>query len=354
MKNKLKNIQALRGIAVLLVMLLHLSAIEKKYSTDTIIPDFLHFGAFGVDIFFMISGFIMMTVTEGLARGSTTSSRFLLLRMTRIYPLYWLTTALLALLVWLAPGILSTPPSGVSFLFNSFFLLPQESIPLLSVGWTLVHEIYFYLVFACLLFLPEKKLPVSLLVWSLATIIFYYYLSPVQEQAPWTYIAFNPLTLEFTTGCGIALLLRKWQPRSPTALLFAGFALAIVIWKYWQEQSGNSSDFPLGGDRVIYFLLPCALLLTGCTTMELRGLYLPAFLQKIGDTSYSIYLTHVLALSAMGKIWQLFTIRDSIVDNLVALPVIFVLTIFTGVLCSRLLERAILEFFRRHLHISRQ
>lgn len=347
MKNTLKNIQALRGIAVLLVMLLHLSAIEKKYSADTIIPDFFHIGAFGVDVFFVISGFIMVTVTEHLARNCKTALHFLFLRITRIYPLYWLSTAIIALIVTLLPGITSFTSSAPYFLVKSLFLLPQESIPLLSVGWTLVHEMNFYVVFSLFLLLHKQWLPTALLLWSLITTAFYSYLSPTQELQPWLYIVTNPLNLEFTMGCCIALLSGKLKFHFPLMVSAAGFMLAIAGWKYWQLQTGNGTDFPLGGDRVILFTLPSALILAGVVAMEKSGKFLPDFLQKIGDASYSVYLTHVLLLSGMGKIWQSIACSNSILDNIVALPIIFILTLAAGGLCHRWIELKLLSITRR-------
>jgi peptidoglycan/LPS O-acetylase OafA/YrhL len=351
-KITVKNIQALRGIAVLLVMLLHLYAIEKKYSADTILPELFHLGAFGVDIFFLISGFIMATVTAGSEKGIHTASNFLLLRLTRIYPLYWAITALLAILVLLIPGILSTPIFNTQFLINSFFLLPQPYIPLLSVGWTLVHEMYFYFIFSFfLLALKESHRLAAILIWCLISAIGYLYILPTQEQSPWIYIAINPLTLEFTTGCLIAMLLQKWQPKHPVFIITSGGFLAWLIWHFWQTQI-NNSEFPIGGDRVIYFLLPASLIVTGGVSMEKAGRILPAFLQKIGDASYSVYLTHVLVLSAMGKLWQPLGNRNSLLDNFAVLPIFCFVTIYAGMLCHTLLERKLLTLTRKKIPFS--
>ncbi len=100
MHTKLNNIQALRAFAVLLVVGLHLLAVEVKYGQfDVLLPTFLRIGISGVDLFFVISGFIMVTVTAKghigfFAERLAGSWRFFYLRLSRIYPLYWLVWAI--------------------------------------------------------------------------------------------------------------------------------------------------------------------------------------------------------------------------------------------------------------------
>jgi len=88
--SKIQNIQALRGIAVIAVVFSHLVIIEKKYGgSETILPEFLLFGKFGVDLFFVISGFIMVTITRSKFQIPREALKFFYRRVARIYPLYW-------------------------------------------------------------------------------------------------------------------------------------------------------------------------------------------------------------------------------------------------------------------------
>jgi exopolysaccharide production protein ExoZ len=92
---KIQNIQALRGIAVLSVVFFHLLMIERKYGgSRTILPDLFQFGMFGVDLFFVISGFVMFTVSRGKFQIPKQTLRFIYHRMARIYPTYWVYSIL--------------------------------------------------------------------------------------------------------------------------------------------------------------------------------------------------------------------------------------------------------------------
>ena len=94
--NKIYNIQALRGIAALLVVLSHLLIIEQKYGgTQTILSEMVRFGVFGVDLFFVISGFIMITISRNKFQSSKETLKFIYHRTTRIYPAYWFYSSLL-------------------------------------------------------------------------------------------------------------------------------------------------------------------------------------------------------------------------------------------------------------------
>ena len=145
---KIQNIQALRGIAVLSVVFFHLLTIEQKYGgSKTILPDLLQFGMFGVDLFFVISGFVMVTVTRGKFQILKQASRFIYHRAARIYPTYWVYSILVLIVFLLQPSWVNNSQGNQANILASFLLFPSQTLPLVMVGWTLIHEIYFYLVF---------------------------------------------------------------------------------------------------------------------------------------------------------------------------------------------------------------
>lgn len=354
MKSFFHNIQSLRGIAVLVVVFFHLIGIQRKYSPDYALPEYLQFGAVGVDIFFLISGFLMMSVTRSFSPGLKSMRRFVLHRGIRIYPLYWLVSApILAILLvdsapfltalHFNPEILKNIPATPYYLLQSMLLLPQANLPPLTVSWTLIHEMYFYCVFGIFLLFPAKLHVPALILWSVVTQVFWQQLQPTQWQ-PWSYLLFNPLTLEFTTGCLIAVILQRWQAPNPVFILLTGVLSALASWHLWT--SANSYEFPIAGDRVLYFLLPCALILVGAVSLEYRGnIFYPA-LQKIGDASYSLYLTHILFLSVGRKIWQVYGDNSSMIANLLWWPALFAVTLAGGMLCYRWIEKPMLAALR--------
>ena len=149
---KLRSIQALRGIAVLGVVAFHVALVEGKYSGgDRLLPDFLRFGETGVDLFFVISGFVMVTVAQGRFGGTRELPRFLWSRITRIYPTYWFYFFITLAVFLVKPEWVNASEENQAQLVTSFLLLPSEQLPLVMVGWSLIHELWFYLVFAGLL-----------------------------------------------------------------------------------------------------------------------------------------------------------------------------------------------------------
>jgi peptidoglycan/LPS O-acetylase OafA/YrhL len=138
--NKLRSIQALRGVAVLSVVAFHALSIEQKYSGgDLLFPDFLRLGQSGVDLFFVISGFVMVTVTKGRFGPNGERMRFLWGRLTRIYPTYWfyffLTAALEFIIGALAAIFISKELATRLSTRNAAVIIFIS----LSVGLPLVH-----------------------------------------------------------------------------------------------------------------------------------------------------------------------------------------------------------------------
>jgi len=165
---RLSSIQALRGIAALLVLVFHIAEIQRSVigtGPDTIwLSGWWNGGYSGVDLFFVISGFIMVYVTQNKAGSWRHSLQFLYARIVRIYPVWWVFSGIMALYFWQAYGV----PADIeranisgglgAYLLRSVLLLPQAAVPVLGLGWSLIHEVYFYLVFALILCVPRRYL----------------------------------------------------------------------------------------------------------------------------------------------------------------------------------------------------
>ena len=144
LQNKIESIQVLRFFAAFSVMMVHLPIFE--------------FGIWGVDIFFIISGFIMMYVTENNEKF------FLIKRIFRIVPLYWILTLGVFILAIFVPDILNNTTANIEHLFKSLFFIPFDKngtghFPILFLGWTLNFEVIFYFLFALsLVFFQKNKM----------------------------------------------------------------------------------------------------------------------------------------------------------------------------------------------------
>ena len=147
--NKIKSIQLLRAIAIIFVMIEHVS--------------YWGFGAFGVDIFFVISGFVMMysthmeEVTKGYRSGLKT---FLPKRLLRIIPLYYVMTVLTYIAIRVFPQFFRGTETDFTQLIKSFLFIPYESaahtMPIVKVGWCLNYEVLFYLIFFIAILISYK------------------------------------------------------------------------------------------------------------------------------------------------------------------------------------------------------
>ena len=297
---KLVNIQALRGVAALLVLFGHLNQIEDRYVGAPVLPGGLSLGFSGVDLFFLISGFVMVHVTLGGGAGRRAAGAFLYSRAARIYPLYWLVS-LAVLAVYLArPELVNASQGGEVNVLASFLLVPQERLPLLMVGWTLIHEMYFYAVFALLVWAPSSRRMTYLCLW--AVIVAAGAIAGWRDYSAWTDILFHPLTFEFLTGCALAYLIHRGVESYGAVALACGVTWLVALW-VWRGLSGEIA-FPEGWDRVASFTPGYAAILYGVVALERRGGWRsPGWLQYLGDASYALYLTHILTLSALGRLW---------------------------------------------------
>ncbi|MCF6293897.1 MAG: acyltransferase [Robiginitomaculum sp.] len=342
---RLDSIRALRGIAVLLVLASHLLIIERKYSNDQILPDWLINGLSGVDLFFVISGFIMVYVTQNTRVGWQSSWLFLLARITRIYPLYWVVSLSLVFVWLIVPHMVFSSTLGQPNFFRSFLLLPDQQPPLLAVGWTLIHEMYFYLIFALGLLLPRKYLIWFLLLVSVVAVLGYWQYS--SRLSALTSLILSPLIIEFLGGAMVAFAVIRWKVHFWQILVFAGVTLFLLTLIY---ASYNSiEEFWVHSKRALFFAPSASLLVYGLVVMEQNGKSFSTALIWIGDQSYSLYLTHVLTLSVVGWIWGWFAV-PGYWDNIIALPILVISSLIVGQITYVLLERPMLRgaYWLRH------
>jgi exopolysaccharide production protein ExoZ len=234
-----RSIQCLRALAAIGVLLYHFGKVE--------------IGAAGVDLFFVISGFIMASVVPGKEPG-----RFLADRAWRILPPYYAAVALELVLI--------QPALDWHRLALTATLWPV-GLPYLNQSWTLSYEFLFYI--ACAAFLLFGRVTLIAVPLALAC--------EALLNDPYSSFIGNPLILEFLGGVMLARLPRR---HGPAALLAAPLALAI----FW----------PSGFDRALSFGIPALLLVHGALSYEHRfNSHGFNFLMLLGDASYSIYLTHM-------------------------------------------------------------
>jgi exopolysaccharide production protein ExoZ len=297
-KTALSSLQVLRGIAVTLVVFHHAgNAITHSVPAPQGIwlfsfPKLVLTGAAGVDIFFLISGFIMVYVSPPYRNGSKPAGDFLIRRLIRIYPMYALVTlAMIALAAFQFYRRGVAFPFGIERIVASLGFVPSfddagNVAPILGQGWTLFYEMFFYLCFAGVLrFSKAHLLPPLIAIFSAVMAGAYLFGSPDNATAVFFR---DPIVIEFLFGCGIGILFQRgsimpsmawvWFLAS-TALLGCGSAI------------GAPDPF-----RFLWWGLPAAGLLVAFLKLEMIGVAWPRALLLLGDASYSVYLVHVLMI----------------------------------------------------------
>jgi len=345
--SRLGNIQALRGIAALLVVFAHLLIIERKYSPDQILGDYMGFGLTGVDLFFVISGFIMVHVAARSKRGVRPVLDFLFARITRIYPLYWLVSAALVAVWFWRPELVFFSVSQAPDMLKSFALYPDTRPPLLVIGWTLIHEMGFYLVFALALLLKPKWLLPFLGLWALMLVGGQYI--GLDTAGPVRAILFSPLSYEFLTGALAGWIFHKTKAKFAAATLVLGLLLWAVTLYVLTSAGHTMIESHMG--RAIHFALPATLVVYGLAGLQTN---MPKWSQTLGDWSYALYLTHILSLSLFGRIWAKFASAEKW-DNFPALIIMTIASIAVAGLAYKLAEKPMLgaaKLLRKRLFLS--
>ncbi len=338
-----QSIQALRGIAALMVVLFHLQIVEGKYGGGTLLlPALVGHADSGVDLFFVLSGFVMTTIAAGSYGSPRAAGRFLLRRGWRILPLYWFYTTLVVVLMAVAPGMANSSYQDQGIL-ASYLLWPQAQLPLLTVGWTLIHEAFFYLVMAvAIAFARDRQLPWLLAGWAVATLAAHAW--PPSTGAPWAALVSSPLSLEFIAGALVGLYWRRLPAALALPAMLLG-ALAFAGSLLWLAGT-PPQELPVL-HRAAYFGLPGALLVLGAVRWEqARQPGLPRLLLRIGDSSYSLYLSHVFVISALGRLWQRSGFTAAHWQHAVFLAVAVAACAVVGWLSWRLLEQPLQRLAR--------
>jgi len=320
-RERIDSVQALRGIAALAVVCNHIPAIQN--------------GAYGVDLFFVISGFIVCHV------ASADPGRFMVKRLIRVVPVYWLCTLLLFMLAAAAPQLMGTTRADWTELAKSLFFVPYMKgsghvYPLLYLGWTLNYEMMFYALFALSLLISPRRpqfvaVPLLLGLFITGQLVTF-------DSVPlrfWT----APIVVEFVFGMAAYSIWRRgWLAHLHPALavVLALGALAVLVLVH-----------PLDDNlRLLRWGLPAMVVFLATLSLEGRWRW-PALWLLIGNASYSLYLTHQYVINAFK---QKVAPLDSFTPTQVALMItVMVICCAVAIISFKLVERPSNLWLRRKL-----
>ena len=297
-KPMLRNVQALRAVAALAVVCFHLGVtrgFEDRYLAGApLIRGFANFGGFGVDLFFVISGFIMtVTAWNGFAKPGA-AKRFALRRAARIYPPLWLVSIPLLVTYFAWPSAFSAARvNGHVDVLASFLLLPTSRPLLLLVTWSLIYEIAFYVIFAIALVFKRSVFTAIVAVWTIAIVA----CSWLTIQQPVLATLISPYCLEFLVGVVVGMLVQHGVRKAAWSTFVLGIAMFAP-----RIFGAKTAFLPIPGRwEHVLAAAAFALVLYAVVVFEKRdGRRAPEAIDHLGDASYAMYLWHLPLLGVLG------------------------------------------------------
>lgn len=279
---KLYALQYLRAVAAIAVVYSHIAIQVDSYGQYL-----AHVGSFGVDIFFVISGFIMVYIS----RPSDTPLAFMVNRIRRVVPLYWFFTILMACILLIMPSVFKATIFEWETFLLSLGFIPHWSVahegfvwPIVAPGWSLVFEMYFYAVFALSLLLADRfRLPFMVLLIS--TIFMLAAMINTGESAVIQFFS-ESMVFEFVFGMLLAVAWKRGitlPSNTCWCLLVLSFSILLL---------------DLSGPRIFTYGIASFFIVTACLFIKVKQ-YNWAVL--LGDSSYSLYLSHIFTLGILRK-----------------------------------------------------
>ena len=332
---KIRSIQYWRAIAALMVVVAHSLLHPLPFPT----PSLRRLGSFGVLLFFVISGFIMVYTT---GKGRFAPGNFLRRRIERIVPLYWLVTGGVVILALLAPGVLRNTTFSFSQLLMSCLFIPYarsngEIVPLMKLGWTLNYEMFFYLSFAAMAWVRTEIRVAALTVFFLILIALGQWIAPT---AAIPYFFTRPVILTFCVGMGIGLWHLHHGDKaasrlSPLLLAASAAALTLAGFLVTPDSAINPPTDSL------FTLAAGALVLLGLRVENRMPASRPGLL--LGEASYALYLVHMYVVAAVLLIVHRLTGASL---PWLEVPLAIGLSILSAILVLVLIERPIGRWLR--------
>ncbi len=303
--SKLILVHGLRAFAALAVVLYHAQydaeSLAARFGLAYQHSDLLPWPA-GVDVFFVISGFIMVHTSRNLFATVDGPRVFLARRIARVVPIYWAVVTVYLVIGQLIPAALNRDaPSLVEILTSYLFIphpLPNGVVhPVYSLGWTLNYEMFFYGVFASALLLQPQRAILAVTAVLLGLVAF----GRFSQTMP-VPIAFwsEPIVLEFAFGMALALLAKKGCLLPPIGRLGL-MAIAVLLLHFDLARPDGALVLP----QVIAYGVPAAMLVAAAVLGPVSPAW-PAVelsVAALGDASYSLYLVHPFAIRALRELF---------------------------------------------------
>jgi peptidoglycan/LPS O-acetylase OafA/YrhL len=296
-------IQFLRAGAALAVAVMHYQMDAQRAGLSDGLPFFFRMGNAGVDVFFVISGFVMVYSSQALFGTTRGPFKFFLRRVARIVPIYWIITSIYIAMAVAIPAFgKGYSPSSIA---GSCLFIPVERVsgvvePVVGQGWTLNYEMLFYAIFAIAI-VARPRIAVAAVALALAVLVVAGRIFTL--PLPFSFWA-SDIVLEFVFGAALGLLRGLRIPKAAGWVLIAGgVALTVIV--------TQALDY-VSGPRCILFGLPAALIVAGASFPDFspnRRRW--AALTLLGSASYALYLSHSFANRAVLIVATAFGLKPA-------------------------------------------
>ena len=315
-KKIINSIQFLRGFAALAVVVHHTGGYVKRYFEPTLLfEDKFSIGFAGVDLFFVISGFIIHFTSKNYLNNPSKLKEYLKKRFIRVYPIYWIITTILFISSWLIVEILDKNifsigyPNTLIAYIQTYLLLPLH-FAINPVTWTLSYELFFYLCFAILII--SKRLwiiPALILAVSFYN-IFINIPEIVEVKLNYFNFIFSGYNFEFMFGFLIYPLHEKIKLSNIISVILLIISISIIA--LFGYDIGDYDSYK----RVLTFGLPSGLILLSLLNLENNNaISFPKITLTLGDASYALYLIHFPMMLLMNKIPQILGYNFSAIQE---------------------------------------
>jgi exopolysaccharide production protein ExoZ len=290
----LKNIQMLRALAALSVMLFHGATIYKEATggLSVFMAAIGQYGYLGVDLFFVISGFVAAHTTLYRERYWLDARQYLYQRFTRIYLGYWPFFALSILVAACFQADLMHQWNWLRSFFLAFLIGMHDGRDLvLFVSWSLSYELIFYILIALTFAISTAK---TIILINVSAIVLIIILGAAQAEsmpiALWTFLCFF---FEFVLGALIRTHANRFRGFLGAFLAMIMFTIGIYLLM--------QADLSLIAERAFSAGIASAgLVMLMYASEEAKLMIVPKWIAELGDSSYTLYLAHVIFWSLIG------------------------------------------------------
>ena len=336
-RKKLVLIQFSRALVPILVMLFHLSGSMMDYFEFNLLGfSYLPISG-GVDYFFALSGFMMYYIYRDSLGQPNQLKSYLLNRSIRVYPLYWLLTLGFLAVLFFNPNFGVGHESDTDTIITSFFLFqsPRELEPVLNVAWSLVHTVFFYLVFALLFFSKINISKAIITIWAVLTVCFSMGYIYFDDYLIWFF--FNQYNLIFLAGIICAYLVTRYKFNFKMSVLFSiiGALGFPIIWLNSIDKFINIS-FDMGIGLASVFII------FGLASIDLqRNIHIAKSLNYLGNAAFSIYLSHNLVLDLLSELLSKLSFYE-ILGGWITSIILLVFMLGVGCLVHSFIEKPLI------------